>query len=100
MKELKKDNTRMILTTDKGVSMVVMDLDEYIQKSEDLLSQSTYKTIPTDATTKYKNKSISLLKPSKQKVGSMKLSTKGYILHRQDPPNFMGYPKYTKKGCH
>ena len=40
LKELKNDNTR-------GVSMVVMGREEYIQKSEELLSQSTYKTIPT-----------------------------------------------------
>ena len=42
--------------------MVVMDREEYIKKREELLSQSTYKTIPTDPTTKYKNKLISLLK--------------------------------------
>ena len=41
MEELKRDNTRMILTVDKRVSMVVMDKEEYIQKSEELLSQST-----------------------------------------------------------
>ena len=33
LKQLKKDNTRMVLTADKGVSMVVMDREEYTQKS-------------------------------------------------------------------
>ena len=69
LKELKIDNTRMILTTDKGVSIVVMDRDEYIKKAEELLHQPTYKTIPADPTTKYKNKLITLLKTIKQKVG-------------------------------
>ena len=41
LKELKNDNNRMILTTDKGVSIVVMDREEYIQKAEELLSQPT-----------------------------------------------------------
>ena len=33
LKQLKKDNNRMVLTADKGVSMVVMDRDEYNIKS-------------------------------------------------------------------
>ena len=37
LKQLKKDNTRMVLTADKRVSMMVMDREEYIQKSEELL---------------------------------------------------------------
>ena len=44
LKQLKKDNTRMVLTADKGVSMVVMDREEYIQKSEELLKQPNYKS--------------------------------------------------------
>ena len=45
MEELKRDKTRMILTTDKGVSFVVIDKEEYIKKADDLLSQSSYKNI-------------------------------------------------------
>ena len=36
IKELRRDNTRMVLTADKGVSMVVMDKDDYNTKSEEL----------------------------------------------------------------
>ena len=57
--ELRGDDTRMILTTDKGVALVVMDKDDYIKKPEDL---STYKLIPADCTTRQKNKLINLLK--------------------------------------
>ena len=52
MQELKRDTTRMILTAEKGVSMVVMDKEEYIQKSDELLSKSIHKTITTDPSTK------------------------------------------------
>ena len=48
----------MILTADKGVSLVVMDTKDYIKKAEDLLNQPTYKSIPTDPTTRCKNKLI------------------------------------------
>ena len=62
LKQIKNDNTRMVLTADKGVSMVVMAKDDYIYKSEELLQSSTYKILTTDPTTKHKNKLISLLK--------------------------------------
>ena len=48
LEELKKDKNRMILTADKGVSIVVIDKEEYIRKAEELLRQPTYKPIPTD----------------------------------------------------
>ena len=63
--ELKKDSTRMILTADKGVSSVVMDTKEYKKKADELLQHPTYKSIPTDPTTRYKNKLINLLKTIK-----------------------------------
>ena len=68
MKELINDNTGVILTADRGVSIVVMDRDEYIKKAEELLSQPTYKTIPADPSTKCKNKLITLLKTIKPEV--------------------------------
>ena len=40
IKELKKDKEQIILTAYKGVSMVVMNREEYIKKSEELLKQS------------------------------------------------------------
>ena len=41
IKELRNDNTRMVLTADKGVSMVVMDKEDYNTKSGELLHSST-----------------------------------------------------------
>ena len=49
---MKKDNTRMILTADKGVCLKVMDKKDYIEKSEELLSKPTYKILPSDPTTR------------------------------------------------
>ena len=45
MKELRRDNTRMVLTADKGVSMVVMDKEDYNTKSEELLQPPTYQIL-------------------------------------------------------
>ena len=60
LKQLKKDNIRIVLTADEGVSMVVMDREEYSQKSEELLHQHNYKRLQADPANKYKNKLISL----------------------------------------
>ena len=50
LKELKEDKGRIILTTDKGVALVIMEKDEYIKKAEELLSTETYKKILEDPT--------------------------------------------------
>ena len=98
--ELRRHKNRIILTADKGVSMMVMDKEDYIRKAEELLDQPAYRSIPTDCTTKYKNKLISLLKTIKTEGGSIKSLTEGSTLQGQVPLNSMGCPRYTKKGCH
>ena len=91
----------MVLTADKEVFLVVMDREDYNKKAEELLRQQTYKSIPADPTTKYKNKLITLLKTMKAEVGiSMMLSIEGSILQGQDPQNSMDYQKFIKKGFH
>ena len=50
--ELRKDKSRIILTVDKGVSMVVMDRDDYNNKAEEILNQPAYRPIPNDPTNK------------------------------------------------
>ena len=50
LSELKKDNTRVILTADKGTCLVVMDKEDYINKSQDLLKEDTYRVITEDPT--------------------------------------------------
>ena len=43
--ELKKDESRMILTANKGVALVVLNTEDYIKKAEDLLNQNTYRVL-------------------------------------------------------
>ena len=39
IKEFKRDKSRIILTADKGVAMVVMNRQEYLDKSNNILAQ-------------------------------------------------------------
>ena len=98
LNELKKDNSRIILTTDKGVVLVVMDKADYSKKAEQLLNKPTYKKIPEYPTSRQKNKLISILKNIKAEGG---LSEEAY--RRMYPtgtvsPNFYGLPKIHKLG--
>ena len=69
LKELKKDQDRIILTADKGVALVVMNRADYITKSEELLNTSTYKKIPEVPTKKQKARLINILKNIKSEGG-------------------------------
>ena len=62
--------SRVILTADKGVDLVVMDRTEHNNKGQDLLEGGrTYKEIKIDPTNKLKNKLINLLKKIKAEGG-------------------------------
>ena len=98
LEELKKDKTRMILTTDKGVSIVVLDREEYIKKADELLSQSSYKKISTDSTYRYKSKLITLLKKIKTEGGMDDVTYRGLYPTGASPPKFYGLPKVHKSG--
>ena len=65
---LKKDPSRIVLTADKGVALVVMNTEDYKNKAEELLNQNTYRAISSDPTMRLKNKLINLLKSIKTKV--------------------------------
>ena len=98
LQEMKRDKTRMVLTVDKGVSLVVLDKEDYTAKSEELLNQSNYKILKTDPTTKHKNKLINLLKSIKAEGGIddniyRKLYPTGAV-----PPKYYGLPKVHKTG--
>ena len=98
--ELKRDKTTVILTADKGVSLVAMDKEEYINKAEELLNQPTYKPISIDPTTKYKTKLISLLKVIKTEGGMNEALYKRLYPQGQGPPNSMGSPRFIKMEFH
>ena len=59
----------MVLTVDKGVAMVIMDRQDYTNKSKQLLNQPTYRAICQDPTNTIKNKLINILKRVKNHTG-------------------------------
>ena len=68
--ELKRDSSKVILTADKGVALVIMDKPDYNTKAQEILNdRKTYKEINTDPTNKLKTKLISLLKKFKAEGG-------------------------------
>ena len=98
VKELKEDKSRMVLTADKGVALVVMDTADYKKKSKDLLQQPTYQPIPTDPTSKYKNKLINMLKSIKAEGGISEAVYKKLYPTGAGSPKFHGLPKKHKEG--
>ena len=88
----------MVLTADKGVSMVVMDREDYKKKSEELLSQSTYRVLPSDPPTKQKNKLIALLKTIKAEGGISDNIYKRLYPKGASTPKYYGLPKVHKEG--
>ena len=69
MRELKRDRNHIVLTADKGLAMVIMDRQDYINKAKHLLNQPTYRAIPWDPTNTIKNKLINILKRVKNQTG-------------------------------
>ena len=93
MNELKKDNSRMILTADKGVVLVIIDKTDYIKKAEELLNKPTYKKIPEDPTSRQKTKLINLLKNIKVEGGLSEEAYKRMYPTGAGSPKFYGLPK-------
>ena len=54
MRELKGDRDRLVLIADKGVAMVIMDRQDYINKANNLLALLVYRPIPRGQLTKLK----------------------------------------------
>ena len=96
--ELRKDKSKIILTTDKGVSLVVMDREEYIRKAQALLDQPEYKSIPAKPTTRYKNKLICILKSIKAEGGMNEMTYRRLYPTGASSPKFYGLPKVPKQG--
>ena len=98
LSQLKKDQDRVILTADKGVALVVLDKEDYINKAWHLLSPLAYKEIPKDPTNRIKAQLITKLrrikKDSNLDEGTYKaMYPTGCVL-----PKFYGLPKIHKTG--
>ena len=88
----------MVLTTDKGVSLVVIDTADYKKKAEELLQQPTYQPIPTDPTSKYKNRLINMLKSIKAEGGISEAVYKRLYQTEAGSLKFYGLSKIHKEG--
>ena len=95
IRELKEDDSRIILTTDKGVALVVLNKEGYIRKDQ-LLNQQTYKKIPENPTFKQKTRLIKLLKNIKAEGGINEETYKIMYLTGAGSPKFYGLPKIHK----
>ena len=81
----------MVLTMDKGVALVVIDKEEYIQKAHSLLDQPTYNTIDRDPTNRIKAKLIQI-------TGIDEGMYKAMYPTSCIPPKFHRFPKIHKTG--
>ena len=96
--QLKRD--KVICTADKGVAMVVMDREEYINKVQELLSQPTYRLLPRDPTNKIKAQLITKLRRIKKENNLEEGMYKAMYPAGCVPPSFMGYLKAIKQAIH
>ena len=96
IRELKGDKSRIVLTANKGVTMVVVDRQDYINKSINLLTLPAYKSITKDPTNKIKAKLITILRKIKKETG-LDNNTYKYMYPRGcDVPKFYWLPKSHK----
>ena len=96
LRELKRDRDCIVLTADKGLAMVIMDRQDYINQANTLLNQNTYRAIPQDPTNTINNKLISILKRVKNQTGLDSLTYKSMYPTGHVPPKFYGLPKIHK----
>ena len=91
--QLKQDTSRVVLTADKGMAMVIMDQQDYNNKANTLLQDTnTYRVLNKDPTNSLKNKLITILKDIKQ-TGGLSNIKYNYILLVQTPLNSMAFLK-------
>ena len=98
LKEMKKDNTRMELTADKGCPWWWWTGKTTYRNQKNYYINQIYKILQSDPTNKYKNKLISLLKSIKAEGGMddntyRRLYPTGAVL-----PKYYGLPKVHKQG--
>ena len=96
IRELKRDKPRIVLMADKGVAMVVMNREEYINKPNTLLAQPAYRPICKHPTNKIKAKLIYIFKKVKKETGLDDNSYKYMYPARCNVPKFNGLPKIHK----
>ena len=97
LRQLKTDQDRVILTADKGVAMVVMGREDYVNKVQKLLVRLAYRSIPRDPTSKIKLQLITKLRRVKKDTNMDEGMYKVMYPTGCVPPSFMGYLKSIKQ---
>ena len=77
LSQLKKDKDRVIVTTDKGVAMVIMYKEDYNNKTQQLLSQPAYRSIPRDPSNTINAQIITKLRKIKKETSLDERTYKG-----------------------
>ena len=99
LKELREDETRIILTADKDVAIVVMDKPEYTSKAKVLQEGGeSYQEIQCDPSSKYKKKLINPLQKIKTERVINSILYKKMFSSGATAPKFYGLPKIHKRG--
>ena len=85
-----------MLTSDKGVAMVIMDRQDCTNKGQGLLEAQGHLQVHFQRPhPKLKTQLIHILKIANDKDRSTKLHIKDFTLHKLSLPNFIGYQKST-----
>ena len=88
----------MVLTAAKGIAMVVMDRENYIDKAEELLVQPAYRKLDKDPTNKIKARLVTklrtIIKDIRLDEGTYKIMYPPVVF----PPKFYGLLKIHKTG--
>ena len=95
--KLKRDRDHIVLTADNGVTMVIMDRQDYINKANHLLNQNTYRSIAKDPTNSIKNKLINILKRVKNQTGLDSNTYKSMYPQVVSHPSSMASPRPTNQ---
>ena len=96
LRDVKRDRDCTVLTADKGVAMVIIDRQDYINKANSLLNQNNYRSIPSNPTNSIKNQLISILKRVKNQTGLNGNTYKSMYPTGCVPPKCYGLPTIHK----
>ena len=80
--ELRRDSSKVILTADKQVALVIIDNPDYNNKAQELLNDKTYKEINTDPTNKLKDQTYKAIKEDQGRRGNRRTAVQEDVPHR------------------
>ncbi|XP_072043000.1 uncharacterized protein [Amphiura filiformis] len=101
LKDLKKDETIMILPADKGKATVVLDKGEYEEKVKNMLDDDkTYEKLKNDPTARYKRKLVSLLSSWKKDKKITERSIGNFVRQRKTLPACIALPTFIMTALH